>query len=181
MKRIRLDSGIGLPFYPMRPTPGAVACEAQLEKDLANGWVIQQKLDGDRVILGVTADDLVFTNRHLDAYSFQIKNAQKFKGLAAGTCLDGECWKGNFYPFEALAIGRVSLLADPVERRIEAARNICQQNGIPWLFEPISAGWVKSHLKVPELEGYVKKRAGSRYEILGTQQDSGLWSKCKWR
>jgi hypothetical protein len=165
----------------MRPTSGAIATEAQLQKDIDGDWLCQPKLDGDRVILGVAADGLIFTSRHLGEYSFQVKNAAKFKHLQSGTCLDGECWKGNFYPFETLAIGNQSFLGESVERRVGHARYICELVGVPWLFEPITdAGWIKRAKKTPEIEGYVKKRLGSTYEITGSQRDSLEWVKCKW-
>lgn len=180
MNRVRLNSGIGLPFYPMRPSRGAIATEAQLQMDLDNGWLCQPKLDGDRTILGVTADDMIFTSRHMAEYSFQVKNAARFKGLQPGTCLDGECWKGNFYPFEVLAVGNQSFLGEPVERRVGYAKYLCELLGVPWLFEPLKAGDIKRIKRTPEIEGYVKKRLGSTYEIAGSQRDSLEWIKIKW-
>jgi hypothetical protein len=179
--KTRLPSGIGIPFYPMRPTPGLRAADDVLAHDLANGWIAQGKLDGDRVMLGVSETGLIWANRHLALYSFNIKNAAKFARLPVGTCLDGECWKGNFYPFEALAIGTRSLLRTPVEDRIAAAKQVCLNLGVDWLFEPISEGWVGKNRGVPQLEGYVKKRRGSFYEILGVQRESEFCTKCKWR
>jgi len=180
--RTKLACGLALPFYPMRPFRGQVATETTLKDDLASGrWVLQPKLDGDRAMLGVVEGGTVIANRHMGLYQFAVKNAVLFTDLPVGTCLDGEVWKGNFYPFETLGLGTTLMTAEPVEIRIAEAKHICEIIGVDWLFEAPTKGWVKANRNVPRLEGYVKKRRGSRYEIIGVERESLDWCKVKWR
>lgn len=187
--RIPLACGLSLPFYPMRPTHGVQCTETQLRADLARGDVLQPKLNGDRVELGVISEHgvnkVIVANRHMSLYKFKVQNAWKFQPLPVGTCLDGEVWKGNFYPFEALAIGSKLLINEPVERRIAEAKIVCSAIAVEWLFEQPTVGWVTAQLragmaKLKVLEGYVRKRKGSLYSIVGVERDHPDWTKIKW-
>jgi hypothetical protein len=179
--RIMLVSGIAMPFYPMRPTRGKLGTPEQLHEDLGGGWVIQPKLNGDRATLGVFVPGIFIQNRHLSRFKHRVKNADLFKALPNGTCVDGEVYGSEFFPFEVLALGRDQLLDSPVEFRVSQAERLCSILGVPWIFQPPSQASLAFMREQPKKwEGYVKKRSGSAYAIYGVERDSDEWFKCKW-
>src|SRR5712671_2028937 len=98
---------LNLPFYPMRPRRGPDIDAGRIKKILeeidGKKFVVQPKLNGDRVLLAVRKDEVQAANRHGSWYTKRVRNAGDFVKLGIGTVLDGEVFGGEFFPFEALA------------------------------------------------------------------------------
>lgn len=192
MNKIRVTIGLAMPFFPMRPTrcndiktPAAAA--ALVAKARQAGALLQPKLNGDRVEMAKHNGQILFANRHGDWYKFTVKNSSVWQAVQDGTVLDGEVWKGNFYPFEALAIGPEVLVWKGPHERSRRAAQLCSELGQPYLFsevtesslEELRAKW--SGKDNPEWEGVVWKDAGSPYICLGSAaKDSATWNKHRW-
>jgi len=71
----------------------------------AAGYLIQPKLNGDRVLLVKRGWIVEAYNRRGSRYGFSVHAISDWRALPEGTLLDGEGWQGRFYPFEALEIG----------------------------------------------------------------------------
>jgi len=186
--KIDVCTGLSLPFFPMRPTKGRVLSRPASIKELWEDaverqlWVMQPKLNGDRVGLACVDGKVYAQNRHGGRYAFKIANALDFLRLPNRTCFDGEVWKGNFYPFECLACNNHSFLMAEVHERVVLAKAMVASLGHPWLFDPPSLVWLlRRAANLPSFEGVVLKRRGSRYLKLGTAtQFSGDWLKRRW-
>src|SRR5574337_416158 len=145
--KIDICTGLEMPFYPMRPVRGRALQRPSGIKTLWEEavrdklWVMQPKLNGDRVILAVVRGKVFAQNRHASWYQKKIGNAADFLKLPDRTCLDGEVFKGNFYPFEVLACNGRSLLRTEVHERVQWARDFVRHINHPWLFEPPSVEW----------------------------------------
>jgi len=175
----------------MRPTKGRALSRPanikQLWQDAHDGrWVMQPKLNGDRVGLACVDGKVYAQNRHGSRYKFKIANAPDFLKLPNRTCFDGEVFKGNFYPFECLASNEHSFLLAEVYERVLLAENMMKSLGHPWLFGTPSLAWLlRRAANLPIYEGVVLKqrvpRTQSRYVMLGTDKQSNLtWFKRRW-
>lgn len=186
--RVEICSGLEFPFYPMRPTKGRTLQRPAGIKQLYteavgdSQWVMQPKLNGDRVILAVVDKRVFARNRFGQAYRLKIGNARDFLKLPDHTCFDGEVFKGNFYPFEVIACDGKSLLKTVVHERVEWARDMMRIISQPWLFGTPSLGWLMRRTSnAPNYDGVVLKRAGSFYIPLGSPTQSTLhWFKRSW-
>lgn len=186
-RRIIVVPGLPFPFVPGRPALGlpltsARQARAQLKADLDQGYICQSKLNGDRVCVAVTDDELLAQNRHMGWLSQPIRNYAAFASLKPGTCLDGELMPGGiFHPFECLAFEGTSLLQAPTTERVRVAKSVCQKIGVEWLFDtPLLAMVGRLRRNLPFCEGYVRKENGP-YPIghkVSAETDS--WVKFKW-
>lgn len=175
------------PLLPPRPT----ATDAQLTpanaveivRDLETlGWLIQPKLNGDRVLLRKVDGIVEAWNRLGNRYSFSVNATADWRGLPDGTLLDGESWQGRFYPFEALRVGGQDLTAACVSSRADAAKELCRTLGNCWLFDRPADDWlIRCRENLPTWEGIVAKRIGSQWTpIKKAWHESPDWLKAKW-
>jgi hypothetical protein len=178
-----------MPFFPMRPATGrairgfsavdALWDEVSTEKH----WIPQPKLNGDRACLAVIERRVFIQNRKGGWYRFRARNAKDFLKLPDGMCFDGEVFKGNFYPFELLAIEHRSLLLTTTHERIVLAKEFVDKLGHPWMYPHPTKNWLmRRNANLPDYEGVVLKTASAPYIVLGsTTQSSLLWLKRTWK
>lgn len=187
MERIAIAPGIAMPFVPPRPHPGPLLLSptravAQLAEDVAEGWIVQGKLNGDRACVGVAAagGQVIAQNRHLGWFRHRINNLGAFSIFGPGLCLDGEVEAGIFYPFECVALNGRSYVQAKTSERVALAKDLCAQAGVPYIFDaPTPAAIRRLRKNLPRWEGYVAKR-DAYYPIGGTvTQETSLWRKCK--
>jgi hypothetical protein len=184
--RINIAVGLSLPLFPGRPMNGlalrtADQAQAQFERDMDLGKLLQPKLGGDRAVLGVTPAALHICNRHGGWLHQGIKNRGLLQELQSGTVLDGEVIDGHFYPFECLADGGTSLVAHPTEWRITCARTLCARIGVQWLFAPPTLAYIrKMRANLPRWEGYVAK-SNLPYPLgRSASEETTRWTKHRW-
>ncbi len=169
---------------PMRPTATGLlltrdnvrAVVADLEAD---GWLVQPKLNGDRVLLVKRAGIVEAWNRHGTRYSFSVAAAD-WRGLPDDTLLDGEGWQGRFYPFEAIELAGEYLGRQCPAIRASVARELCRRLGNAFLFDRPAVAWLDNcRDNLPAWEGIVAKR-GRYYPTGKPWQESADWLKLKW-
>ena len=170
---------------PMRPTMGDRLTPRnvlRIVRELEPDFLIQPKLNGDRVLLHKTASTITAWNRHGSRYSFNVNAAADWHGLPDDTLLDGEGWQGRFWPFEAVEIAGASLSAECVTVRATAAKDLCRTLGQAYLFyRPADAWLVLCRENLPAWEGIVAKRTGKPYTpITRPSHKSRQWLKVKW-
>lgn len=139
-------------------------------------FVIQPKLNGDRVILRKVNGALECWNRHQSRYSFNVNALLDWADLPEGTTLDGEGYRGHFYPFEAVIDGAT------VEERVAEAKRLCRVTGNAWIFETPTEAWLQNlRGNLPQWEGIVLKERGSVYRWCSKPNHVSFgWFKCKW-
>ncbi|MGE0406976.1 MAG: hypothetical protein AB7O65_11805, partial [Candidatus Korobacteraceae bacterium] len=96
--------------------------------------------------------------------------------------LDGEVFKGNFYPFDCLASdGHNFMMATVAEREVLALK-LVQFLGHEWKFTRPNKRWVANlRGNMPEFGGVVLKRMQSPYIIAGSPDKASLdWVKRCW-
>ena len=173
-------------FYPMRPSVTGLRPDCAWLAENRGEFIIQPKLNGDRVCLWVEANGGTYAqHRKGGAYSFRIRNAGAFTKLPAGTVLDGEVLGSNFYPFEVVQFGDLDLSGMGVEHRAKLAEMACHWCGVEWLFaEPTAAQlaqWEADWPATRRVEGVVIKRRGCRYlPHSRVFHESHDWFKLKW-
>jgi ATP-dependent DNA ligase len=142
---------------------------------LADDYIIQPKLNGDRVILRKVNGSIEVFNRHQGRYTFNVNAVLDWAALPECTVLDGEGYAGKFYPFEAV-------MDAPVEARIAEARRLCLLTGNAFIFDAPTDAWLlRCQDNLPQWEGIVAKQRGTRYEWLHKpNHTSWQWLKCKW-
>lgn len=186
--KIVIAHGIAMPFFPIRPYPGHLlrnqgSVEEFYWQELRkHDWVIQPKLDGDRACVGVLHGKVYIQNRHGSWYKHRVNNLEDFKKLPSGTVLDGEVFKGNFYPFDCLAsAGKSYLMMTAGEREVMAYQAV-KYIGHEWQFTRPNKAWVaKLHEHSPIYGGVVLKRMESPYIISGDPSKVSLdWMKRCW-
>lgn len=186
--KVEVCTGLVLPFYPMRPAKGRRLSRPveikQLWQDAVEQkrWVMQPKLGGDRACLACVDGRVYIQNRHGGVFRHKVANAADFLKLPNRSCFDGEVFKGNFYPFELLAMNGVSLLTTVVHERVRLAKDMAGFLRHPWLFDTPLMDWLlRRKLNRPTYEGVVLKQAGSPYILLGSEtQTSQKWLKRLW-
>lgn len=180
---VTILKGLTMPFFPMRPAHGQRLTKELipriLEHQKSRKYVYQPKLNGDRVILGVSGRRVVACNRHGSWYQFQVENAKNFLKLGDGSCFDGEVWQGSFYPFECLALDGRSFRHNTTEERVIMAEQMCRYLKIRWMFSPPTEAWLMELDKhLPTFEGVVRKVADAGYGMLASDsQYSTPWLK----
>jgi hypothetical protein len=188
MDKIVIAHGIAMPFLPIRPFPGPVLrnqgnVESFYWKELRRqDWVIQPKLEGDRACVGVLNKNVYIQNRHGDWYKKRVNNLEDFRRLPSGTVLDGEVFKGNFYPFDCLALAGKSYLLNTAGEREVLAFQVSKILKHDWMFERPNKRWVSAlRGNMPIHGGVVLKRMGSPYIIPGDPSKLSLdWMKQCW-
>lgn len=188
LDRVQILQNLTMPFFPMRPRHGrALKTDADYLEIVGDKYYVRQpKLNGDRAALAVILPDLYIQNRHGSWYKYSITNGDSYLKEQDHTLFDGEVYEKKFYPFETLVYGGKSMLASPVEERIESAESRCSALGVEWKFAAPDVDWFrKSEYRkgtVPVWEGVVLKRAGSQYVMMGTDSGESMsWLKRKWR
>jgi hypothetical protein len=188
MDKIVIARGIAMPFLPIRPFPGPElrnqgSVESFIKNELnQHDWVIQPKLEGDRACVGVLDKNVYIQNRHGQWYTKRVNNLEDFRRLPSGTVLDGEVFKGNFYPFDCLALAGKSYLLNTVGEREVLAFQVSKILKHEWKFERPSKKWVAAlRGNMPLWGGVVLKRVGSPYIIAGDPTKQNLhWMKRTW-
>lgn len=148
----------------------------KLVRGLLADYVVQPKLNGDRVLLVKRNGIVEAWNRHGSRYSFSVNAMADWGGLPDGTILDGEGWQGRFYPFEAVIDDA------PVEARVEAARRYCLELGNAFIFDTPTDAFLRNGAdNLPQWEGVVAKKRGSIYRWNRKAHFESIdWLKLKW-
>lgn len=172
-KQVEIVRGLTMPFLPMRAavgrtlrTPKLVNALWKEMKEDTGWWLVQPKLNGDRVCLAVV-DDRVYVQDELGQwYRRQVCNKESFLKLPNRTCLDGHVWQGYFYVSDALAVaGKSFLPATAAEREVTAFQLVRLLNQ-PWMFERPDRRWLMRRWRnLPQYAGIIKKRAESVYTL----------------
>lgn len=188
MEKIIVVPGIAMPFFPMRPQFGAPFSNKRVIKQFNDevlntyDWFVQPKLDGDRASIGVVDGKVYIQNRHGSWYKHRVNNLPDFKHLPNRTVLDGEVFKGNFYPFECLAVDGMSVVLHTPNEREVLAQAMVKLIGHTWKFPRPTLKWIERlSANAPEYDGVVMKRWGSPYIIAGSASTGNLdWKKRHW-
>jgi ATP-dependent DNA ligase len=192
MTRHTIIPGLATPFFPMRPTSGpSLLAVRQIPEIFAmsDRYVLNRKLNGDRVQLSKIDGKLYLANRHGEWYTYSVNNSKRWlEALPDGSCLDGEVWQKNFYPFETLSYGGISYLMKGPEDRCEHAASLTKEVlGQAYMFGDVSESWMIEWLTKPSRplssvwEGVVMKRRGSPYIVLpNDSKNSSQWFKRRW-
>lgn len=191
LNTIPVVPGISFPFYPPRPITGSMITRSTVVgfvKSNVENWLIQPKLNGDRVLVLIKDSEVYFANRHGSFYKFAVANKAQLLTLPNLTVLDGEVKDKMFDPFEAVVEAGQSLARACPSLRAERAKFIAQTQLLrPYLFDPVTQAWMESTMasnstaRVPCWEGTVRKRLGSPYTPLASStQTAGVWIKNKW-
>ena len=173
-------------FYPMRPMTGpklTIDNVLLITSDyLHRGYILQRKLNGDRVVMIVKDFGATFWNRYTGIYSFAVNN--EWGKLPVGTVMDGEVYQGEYYPFELIQLGKEKILT--TQERVVGAENICRTHNQEYVYGGVTNDWLvgevmMKHERTSMWEGVVAKLKSARYEPLNTAtQESPAWSRLKW-
>jgi len=177
-----------MPFYPMRPAKGRSLRTVRLVEELYPeiqepcDWVIQPKLAGTRACLAVVDKQVYIQSRHGAWLRRSVRNAPDFLKLPNRTCLDGEVYERNFYPFECLAVGGNLFTYCTANEREVMAYQLMRLIKQPWIFNAPSKNWLLARRSnMPKFEGVVLKRSDSPYTLLASPaQVSPVWFKRTW-
>jgi len=188
MDKIEVVRGLMMPFFPMRPVKGRSLRTPRLVEELyidiqePEDWVIQPKLAGQRACLAVVDKRVYIQSRYGVWLRRSVKNASAFLKLPNRTCLDGEVYEGNFYPFECLAVGGNLFTFCTANEREVMAYQLMRLIKQPWIFNAPSKNWLLGRrANLPKFEGVVLKRMNSSYAILASPaQVSADWLKRTW-
>jgi hypothetical protein len=187
--RVVIARGIAMPFLPIRPVSSSELRNQgnveefywkQLRKE---DWVIQPKLEGDRACVGVLDKNVYIQNRHGQWYTKRVNNLEDFRRLPSGTVLDGEVFKGNFYPFDCLALAGKSYLLNTVGEREVLAFQVSKILKHEWKFERPSKnpGWPRCVATCRCGAALCSSAMGSPYIIAGDPTKQNLhWMKRTW-
>jgi hypothetical protein len=142
------------------------------------GYRITRKLNGDRVVLSVNGS-LQWWSRYGQPYSFNV-NPAPWQDLPDGTLLDGEAYRGEFYPF-------LDVNQPTIGQGEDSARRITLEAGMPWIYGDITTEWLLQEARSGEkmttrkFEGCVAKLANSPYlPLRRPDMESATWTKLKW-
>lgn len=189
MDKIQIVRGIAMPFFPMRPATGRVIRNRTSVQELLKevnqqkyDWIMQPKMSGDRACIAYLDGEVHVQNRHGTWYRHKVSNKDAFKKLPNKTVLDGEVFKGKFYPFECIAIDGKSMTDCTASEREVLAFQLCKFLGVDWKFERPARAWLlKLNTNQPEYDGIVLKRAHSPYILGGSANTVSLdWMKRTW-
>jgi hypothetical protein len=188
MDNVEIVPGLTMPFYPMRPRLGLCLRTPRLVQEFyaeirdPDQWICQPKLNGHRACLAVVDKRVYVQNRHGGWYSRSVHNIPVFLKLPNRTCLDGEVYKGDFHPFECLAVGGNPFMHCTANEREVMACQLLRLIEQPWMFERPSRAWLmRGRDNLPDFEGVVLKRVNSPYRLLGSDaQTSADWFKRRW-
>jgi bifunctional non-homologous end joining protein LigD len=162
--------------------------DAQAEQLLTNGgWLAQQKLDGQRVLLHIDAGTpprTFGTNRHGEETVVPKAVCDGASSLPAGTILDGELLDGAYLVFDILRFGDVDLRSKTC-----LARYTCLTDDVePGLSEPVSVvaaatttaqkQALRARLRDNRAEGMIFKEVSAPYTA-GRPSSGGMQRKWK--
>jgi hypothetical protein len=176
VEHIQVTSGISMPFFPPRPGTGSwIKDESDLKTIDKGKYVVQGKLNGDRCCSLTLKNKVYLQNRHGSWFKHPVENISALVKLPDCTLLDGEVKNKLFYPFEAVVVGGQSLMFKCPSIREKAAKRLCFEFGIPFIF------CAENIRKCLDWEGFVLKEKGSFYLPLGSDsQETKTWWKRKW-
>lgn len=186
MDTVTIMRGWELPFFPMRPHEGRRLTRRNIPRILREQdehvYIYQPKLNGDRALLGVVGRRVYVANRYGRWYRHAVGNATAFLKLNDGTLFDGEVFRGQFFPFECLALEGRSFKPNTMEEREILAEQMCKLVGVRWMFPKPTRAWLrKLDEHMPVYEGLVRKKANAPYTMLSSPSQSSLdWLKHKW-
>jgi len=193
MDRIKVASGIAMPFFPMRPAQGRSLKSpvyrrklwADMQADPSElRTIVQPKLNGDRACLLVKDDSVLVQNRHGGWYRKKVSNKDSFlhKQMPNITLFDGEVVGGIFHPAELLVLNGKSLLNTTTSERVALAFQMTRLIGQTWRFARPGKDWIMSGPdNLPEADGVVLKQANGQYVLAGSADQSNLmWIKRCW-
>lgn len=171
-----LTTSIPCPMRPVLSEPLTTENVLAVVHDLAANYIIAPKLNGDRVILRKTNGVIEVFNRHQSRYSFNVNAVIDWQDVPDNTTLDGEGYRGKFYPFEAIMDNA------PVEDRVAEAKRLCRLTGNAFIFDhPTDAWLIRCSANLPQWEGIVAKQRGTKYEWLTKPHHTSFqWLKLKW-
>jgi hypothetical protein len=161
-------------MIPMRPTATGVKPTVARVRELREcGWIVQRKLNGDRVILDCRGDGMpVAWNRYGTEYGHKVATT-KWQGC--GYLLDGEVIGGEFIPFDIVDYDM------PLVARTSLVNALCDRLGVEWIWEADDQYIRDGAANGTRWEGVVAKVATSKYRPLGKpHQESAEWVKLKW-
>jgi ATP-dependent DNA ligase len=149
---------------------------------IARGFVVQPKLNGDRVLLVKQGPVASLFSRHGGHYTAARLNLACWQWLPEGTILDGEGWQGSFYPFDVPALANDTTGAMPCSCRVDLVERLTHRAGLPWIFGTPSAEWLQAGAaNAPTWEGVVVKQPGHSYRWeKSASGQSTTWTKWKW-
>jgi hypothetical protein len=193
MDRIRVASGIAMPFFPMCPAQGrslkSPVYRRRLWEDMLSDpseirTIVQPNLNGDRACLLVKDDKVLIQNRHGGWYRKNVSNKHDFlhRQMPDVTLFDGEVVDGVFHPAEVLVLSGKSLLNTTTSERVVLAFQLTRLIGQTWKFARPSKDWILAGPKnMPEADGVVLKQATGQYVLAGSADQSNLmWIKRCW-
>ena len=169
-------------MFPCRPSRGPPFDAGAVLELIARGLVVQPKLNGDRVILVKDGPVPVLFSRHGGHYTAARLDLACWQWLPEGTILDGEGWRGAFYPFDVPKLAGEATGAMPCRQRVDLAERLTLRAGLPWIFVPPSADWLQAgRANAPIWEGVVVKQPGHSYRWeRSASGNSTTWVKMKW-
>lgn len=188
MDKLKIISGVEMPFFPMRPVTGQVvrtkadAVAFYREIRSSNTWIAQPKLNDDRAVLVLVDEKIYVQNRHGQWYSKPVHNASRWLKLWNRTVLDGGVVDGNFYAFEALVIWGKSLLGATTSEREVMAMQMSRLCGVEWKFNRPDKKFVFNRsANMPLFDGVVLKRENAAYVFAGSAtQSNPNWIRRRW-
>jgi hypothetical protein len=148
----------------------------------AKGYLVQRKLNVDRGVLEITPAGPMLWNRYGSEYCASEVDLSAWNALPS-CILDGEVYRGEFYPFECLTCGENATQT----LRIGVAENICRNAGQPYIFGGITNDWLIGEVTLDTnprtrmWEGCVMKLASAKYVPLKKpDNESAAWTKLRW-
>lgn len=185
---IPVITGLAFPYFPPRPISGTALNATTIPGYVARHekeFLIQPKLNGDRVLVLIKDGQVYFANRHGSFFKFNVENKSALLRLTNLTVLDGEVKNKMFDPFEVVVGGGRSLMRECPAYRASHAAAVASIIGRPYLFNPVTQEWIDQQAKVrervPVWEGVVRKRLGSPYlQLASISQRSTTWVKNKY-
>jgi len=170
-------------MFPCRPSTGPPFDAGAVLALIERGLIVQPKLNGDRVVLVKQGSPVpVLYSRHGGQYTAAKLDLTRWQWLPDGTILDGEGWRGSFYPFDVPALANKPTGAMPCRDRVKLAEELTLKAGLPWIFATPSADWLHAGAaNAPTWEGVVVKQPGHSYRWERSASGSSTtWTKRKW-
>lgn len=151
-----------------------------------NTWGLQEKFDGERLLVKKTKESIIFSNRNGKSTIIPGSLQKSLENIDNTYIMDGENVNGTFYVFDLLERQDEDLReTQTVEERNESLRilNELQNDSKNIIFVQLVTGTEKKRLKFNELkennkEGVVFKKLTSKWTA-GRPASGGNQIKCK--
>jgi len=149
-------------------------------------WGLQEKFDGERLLVKKTKEDIIFSNRNGQSTIIPGSLQKSLENIDSTYIMDGENVNGIFYVFDLLARQDEDLReTQTVQERNESLRilNELQNDSKNIIFVPLTTGTEEKRFKFNELkesnkEGVVFKKLTSKW-IARRPASGGNQIKCK--